>query len=313
MLRRLTATGTAVLLGVTVVLLGSASARAAPIPGPAAAKSRAADADADADVEVIAHRGASAYAPENTLPAVTLAHDLGAVWVENDVQRTKDGRLVVIHDTTLSRTTDVEERYPDRAPWNVRDFTLAEIARLDAGSWFDEEFAGERVPTLEQYLELLAETGQKLLLEIKAPQLYPGIEKDTLRVLRAYGWLEPDRVGTDLVVQSFSAASVKAVHGLAPRVRTGFLGTPKTADLRTYARFSDQINPPHKDITPGYVTAVHQVEGAHGDPLEVHTWTVDDWVTARRVVDAGVDGVITNRPDVVLDAVGDRWASLGVG
>ncbi|WP_281259550.1 glycerophosphodiester phosphodiesterase family protein, partial [Streptomyces glaucescens] len=93
---------------------------------------------------VIAHRGASAYAPENTLAAVDKAAELGIEWVENDVQRTKDGELVVIHDDSLRRTTDVETVFPDRAPWQVRDFTAAEIARLDAGSWFGPAYAGAR-------------------------------------------------------------------------------------------------------------------------------------------------------------------------
>lgn len=85
---------------------------------------------------VFAHRGASTEAPENTLAAVRRAHEQHIKWIENDVQRTKDGALVVIHDATLSRTTDVEQVFPDRSPWRVADFTLAEIRRLDAGSWF---------------------------------------------------------------------------------------------------------------------------------------------------------------------------------
>ncbi|NED81407.1 glycerophosphodiester phosphodiesterase, partial [Streptomyces sp. SID11233] len=88
-------------------------------------------------ITVVGHRGAPAYAPENTLPSVDKAAELGFRWVENDVQRTKDGELIVLHDTTLTRTTDVEQVFPDRAPWNVRDFTAAEIARLDAGSWYN--------------------------------------------------------------------------------------------------------------------------------------------------------------------------------
>src|SRR5262245_18578452 len=81
---------------------------------------------------IVAHRGASAYAPENTLAAVDRRTALGFSWIENDVQRTKDGRLVVIHDTTLDRTTNAEQLFPDRRPWRVKDFTSAEIARLDA-------------------------------------------------------------------------------------------------------------------------------------------------------------------------------------
>lgn len=118
---RAAAATTTALLGAAVVVLPASTAHAAP--------------DTDR-TQVIAHRGASAYAPENTLAAIDKADDLGFRWVENDVQRTKDGQLVVIHDDSLTRTTDVEEVFPGRAPWKVKDFTAAEIAQLDAGSWF---------------------------------------------------------------------------------------------------------------------------------------------------------------------------------
>ncbi|CAL9424763.1 Glycerophosphodiester phosphodiesterase [Streptomyces sp. enrichment culture] len=253
---------------------------------------------------VIAHRGASAYAPENTLAAVDKAAALGVDWVENDVQRTKDGELVVLHDDSLRRTTDVEEVFPDRAPWKVKDFTAAEIARLDAGSWFDPAYAGARVPTLEQFVERVGRHRQKLLLEIKNPQLYPGIERQTLKVLGNEGWLDRRHVKHRLIVQSFSADSIRTVHELKPAVKTGFLGTPPVADLPAYAAFTDQINPSHGSLSSGYVAAVHSFDGAHGKPLEVFTWTVNDAAAARRVAGFGVDGIITNTPDVVRDAVG---------
>ncbi|WAZ20985.1 glycerophosphodiester phosphodiesterase family protein [Streptomyces cinnabarinus] len=252
---------------------------------------------------VLAHRGASAYAPENTLAAVDKAAELGIQWVENDVQRTKDGALVVLHDDNLMRTTDVEEVFPDRAPWKVKDFTAAEIARLDAGSWFGPAYAGARVPTLERYLRRVERNHQKLLLEIKNPVLYPGIERQTLKVLANEGWLDREHVTGRLIVQSFGADTVRTVHDLKPAVRTGFLGTPNVADLPEYAEFTDQINPAHGSISTGYVAAVHAFTGPHGTPLEVFTWTVDTAADARRVAGYGVDGIITNKPDVVRDAV----------
>jgi glycerophosphoryl diester phosphodiesterase len=251
---------------------------------------------------VVAHRGASAYAPENTLAAVDMAAELDIKWVETDVQRTRDGKLVVIHDDTLKRTTDVEKVFPGRAPWKVFDFTAAEIARLDAGSWFGREYAGERVPTLTQYLRRVALHRQSLLLEIKAPELYPGIEKEALRTLRKKGWLSPSYVKDRLIVQSFDADSVRTVHALRPDVKTSFLGTPPVAELRKYAKFADQINPTHTSITKKYVTEIHRLKGAHHKPLKVFTWTVNDAATAVRVQSYGVDGIISNRPDVVRDA-----------
>ncbi|MEU8704593.1 glycerophosphodiester phosphodiesterase family protein [Streptomyces sp. NPDC048565] len=258
--------------------------------------------DAQDSPVVYAHRGASAYAPENTLAAVDAADDLGIDWVENDVQLTKDGVLVVVHDTSLSRTTDAEEVFPDRAPWAVKDFTAAEIAKLDAGSWFGEDFAGARVPTFKEYLRRIERNHQNLLLEIKSPEIYPGIEKETLRVLRQQGWLDRGHVKDRLIVQSFGAESVKTVHAQRPDVVTGFLGTPAVADLPSYAAFTDQINPAYADIGADYVAAVQKLKGAHGKPLQVNTWTVNDAAKAVEVAGFGVDGIITNNPDVVRDA-----------
>ncbi|MFJ8633343.1 glycerophosphodiester phosphodiesterase [Streptomyces sp. NPDC093568] len=272
--------------------------------GTAALLVPATDARAGAErPTVIAHRGASAYAPENTLAAVDTAAELGIDWVENDVQRTKDGELVVLHDDNLRRTTDAEEVFPGRAPWKVKDFTAAEIARLDAGSWFGPEYADARVPTLKQYVDRVETHHQKLLLEIKNPELYPGIESETLKVLANEGWLDGPHLADRLIVQSFRADTVRTVHELKPAVKTGLLGTPAVADLDRYAVFADQINTSYASISLGYVAAVHAVEGPHGRPLEVFAWTVNDVNTARLVAGYGVDGIITNTPDVVRDAL----------
>ncbi|MFI2376675.1 glycerophosphodiester phosphodiesterase [Streptomyces sp. NPDC018964] len=260
-------------------------------------------AESSARPLVTAHRGASAYAPENTLEAVDKAAALGVDRVETDVQRTRDGELVVLHDDSLRRTTDVEEVFPDRAPWKVKDFTAAEIARLDAGSWFGSAYAGARVPTLEQFLHRVERHRQKLLLEIKNPQLYPGLERQLVKVLGNEGWLDRRHVRNRLIVQSFSARSVRTVHDLRPAVKTGFLGTPPVSDLPAYVDFTDQINPSHGSLSADYVAAVHALKGAHGKPLEVCTWTVNDAAAARRVAGFGVDGIITDTPDVVRDAV----------
>ncbi|WP_234024970.1 glycerophosphodiester phosphodiesterase family protein [Streptomyces sp. MspMP-M5] len=241
---------------------------------------------------VIAHRGASRYAPENTLAAVDAAHRRGLVWVENDVQRTKDGRLVVLHDTTLNRTTDAAKVFPHRAPWRVGDFTAAEIARLDAGSWFGKRFAGERVPTLADYLHRLDRNRQGLLLELKAPEQYPGIEAQTLRELRALGWLDRVHIRSRLVIQSFCVRCVKRVHMLMPEVRTGILGRPPMSRLRRYARFADQINPRMAEVGSRWARAVHRLRGPHGRQLEIFAWDVGTEASVRAVRARGVEGVI---------------------
>ncbi|MGX4692847.1 glycerophosphodiester phosphodiesterase [Streptomyces sp. JNUCC 63] len=253
---------------------------------------------------VVAHRGASAYAPENTLPAIDKAAALGFSWVENDVQRTKDGRLVVVHDDSLQRTTNAKKVFPGRAPWKVKDFTAAEIARLDAGSWFSPAYAGTRVPTLEQYLRRVGHNHEKLLLEIKNPQLYPGIERQILKQLANDGWLDQRHLADRLIVQSFSADSLRIVHDLKPAVRTGFLGRPAVSDLKRYAAFADLVNPSYGTISADYVKAVHAHVGPHHKSLKVFAWTVNDAAHARTVAGYGVDGVITNKPDVVRAALG---------
>lgn len=291
----------AALLGVGALLLPTTTAQAAT---PRSLPAATAPAGSDSPV-VVAHRGASAYAPENTLAAIDKARDMGFRWVENDVQRTKDGELVIVHDDNLKRTTNVEEVFPDRSPWKVADFTAAEIAKLDAGSWFDAKYAGARVPTLEQYMNRVSRNHQKLVLEVKKPELYPGIELDTLRVLRKTGWLDREHIKSKLVWQSFSAQSMRIVHALRPDIKTGFLGTPTTAELPDYARFVDQINSRHTTISDDYVKAIHDQRGPHGKRLEIFTWTVDEAADARRAASFGVNGIISNKPDVVRSAVSD--------
>ncbi|MEU6412180.1 glycerophosphodiester phosphodiesterase family protein [Microbispora sp. NPDC046933] len=242
---------------------------------------------------VVAHRGASAYAPENTVAAFELARDQGADMVELDVQETRDHHLVLMHDTTLGRTTDAEEVFPGRAPWRVGDLTLAEIRKLDAGSWFSRRYAGEPVPTLGKVLRAMRGSGLGLLLEIKDPRLYPGIEA---RAAEEIG-RDPAWRGR-IVVQSFDWDSMRRFHRLVPRVPIGLLGTPQAADLPGLARFADQINPPYAGVTAEYVRRVHRLR------MKVLAWTVDAPTAVRRLIGAGVDGVITNRPDVVRELAG---------
>ncbi|QEU95095.1 glycerophosphodiester phosphodiesterase family protein [Streptomyces kanamyceticus] len=295
MYARAAAATAAALIGAGSLVLPTATATA---QTPAA--SRAAHHDSPL---VVAHRGASAYAPENTFAAIDKARDMGFRWVENDVQRTKDGELVIMHDDTLKRTTNVEEVFPDRAPWKVGDFTAAEIRQLDAGSWFSPKYAGQRVPTLQQYMRRVSHNHQSLVFEFKKPELYPGIEKQGLRVLRDTGWLDKHHVKSKLVIQSFSADSVKTVHALRPDVKTGFLGTPAAAELPAYAEFADQINSAHTSISADYVDAIHAQKGPHDKPLEIFTWTVNDAPSAVRAAGFGVNGIITNTPDVVRKAL----------
>lgn len=253
----------------------------------------------------IAHRGASAQVAENTLAAVRRAVECGADLVELDLQRTRDGALVVLHDTTLTRTTDVRLVFPRRAPWRVADFTHAELMRLDAGSGRPGVAGPQRIPTLGDVIDELRHTRAGLLLELKAPELYPGIVTDVVSTLReAPGYLASALPAGRLVVQSFNVAVMKDLKTRLPEVPVGLLGAPARAHLPVLASWADQVNPSRHTVSSAYVDAVHQVG------MTCFAWTVDRDQGMRRVLRMGVDGVITNRPDVLA---GLLHARIGAG
>ena len=172
-----------------------------------------------AEVETIAHRGARYVAPENTLAALRAAVDRDVDMVEVDVQRSKDGRLVLIHDNDLLRTTNVERVFPRRRSYAVRDFTFADMRKLDAGSWKRDTYAGERVPTLKQAVRLLRAHRTGLMLELKSPELYPGMVSEASTALRQVdGYLSWAIRRDKLVVQSFDFAAAQEFKGIEPRV-----------------------------------------------------------------------------------------------
>lgn len=252
-------------------------------------------------VVATAHRGASGYAPENTLAAFRLGVDQGADLVESDVQRSKDGVLVLMHDTTLSRTTDVEQVFPERAPWRVSDFTYEEIQRLDAGSWFSQEYAGERVPTLAEMVRLIRPTRSGILMELKSPALYPGIERQVAEEFASFpGYVRSAVASERLVVQSFDWDSMARYHDVEPSVPVGLLGRPAEALLPQLSTWADQINPSFRSYDAAYVDTVHALG------MEVHTYTVNAPADMHLVLDRGVDGVITNYPDVLREVLRDR-------
>ncbi len=247
----------------------------------------------------VAHRGASGYAPENTLAAIDEASEYDATTTEVDVQRSSDGELVLVHDTTLERTTNVEEVHPDRDSYEVADFTLDELKELDAGSWFDEEYAGEEIPTLQEGLDQLEQNGSNLLLEIKSPELYPDIESDIADTLRDNPqWLEKsDGEAHRLVIQSFDWESTKRSHDELPDVTHGLLGEVPEDEIADHAQWADQINPNHTDLDTDYVDAVHDAD------MEVFPYTMNDAETIGSVIDLGADGVISDYPDTARETI----------
>jgi glycerophosphoryl diester phosphodiesterase len=212
--------------------------------------------------------------------------------IELDVQRCRDGALVLMHDTTLVRTTNAQRVFPTRGPWRVADFTFDELTRLDAGGWKSRGFAGEPVPTLDEALEVIGSSDAGLLLELKAPELYPGIVSDVVSTMRGIpGYVESAAAERRLVVQSFNFAAMKDHKTQAPAVPVGLLGAPPVANLPVLASWADQVNPNHLKVDQAYVDHVHRLG------MECLVWTVDWGPAMRRALGLGVDGVITNRPD----------------
>ncbi|WP_370617304.1 glycerophosphodiester phosphodiesterase [Mumia sp. Pv 4-285] len=237
---------------------------------------------------VVAHRGANDVAPENTLAAVRAAVMIGVDAVEVDVQSTRDGVPVVLHDATLARTTDIARRFPHRADDPVSTFTYAEIRQLDAGSWRGDTFAGEPVPTLEQVLDALRATGVGLLLEIKHPETQPDLVPAVADVLSCFS------PGVAVTVQSFDAASLRTFGRLLPEVPRGLLvhHAPRQPVLEAWA---SAVNPWYGTVSSSYVRRA-QLAG-----LETYVWTANARAAILRAADAGVEGIITDRPQRALD------------
>lgn len=255
-----------------------------------------------ADVIDVAHRGSSGSAPENTVAAVEYAVDQRATFVEVDVQRAADGELVIIHDTTLERTTNAEEVFPDRAPWNVGDFTLDELRSLDAGSWFSSDFAGEPIPTLREVIEALRPRAG-LLLELKSPALYPGIETEIHEELASIPGYLPRSLRTGrLVVQSFDIESMRTYHEIAPEVPIGLLygERPTDEELVSASEWAAQVNPSYRVTDQALVDRIHELG------MTISVYTLNTGQLMREFINLGVDGIISDYPGVLRDILRSR-------
>ena len=294
---------------------------------PAETPQLAATAAGAADPVNIAHRGASAYAPEHTLAAYTLAIEMAADYVEQDLQLTRDGVLICMHDTTLNRTTNVAEVFPDRATevemrgdrrrvWRVSDSTLEEIKRLDAGSWFGDEFAGARVPTFQEAIDLVKGKAG-MYPETKAPEEYEALgltmEEELARVFAANALDTPaGQAATPIYVQSFSPDSLKRMQAVAGdtyrlvqligRGQESLLSEPGLAEVASYA---SGVGP----AIPLLVEDPSRGRAARDHGLELHPYTVsadrlpeghEDAGTYMRYLfhDLRATGVFTDNPDL---------------
>ncbi|MBT2573987.1 glycerophosphodiester phosphodiesterase [Bacillus sp. ISL-51] len=231
----------------------------------------------------IAHRGASGYAPENTFAAFDIAADMNADLIELDVQLTKDGHIVVIHDDKVDRTTD--------GSGFVKDFTLKELQALDAGSWFSPEFKGERIPLLEEVLKRYhPKIG--LLIELKGHPSQVGLEKAVGQLLGRFSF------SIHHIVQSFSIKSIQTFHDMYPSVPTAIITRPSfgmfsRSQLDAYKSVANYVNIKYTRLNRFLIST------AHKNGLKVFAWTVRNQKTAAKLQDMAVDGIVTDYPDFI--------------
>ncbi len=237
---------------------------------------------------LIAHRGGSHEAPENTMAAFRHAIGLGVRMVELDVQMTLDEELVVIHDLTVDRTTD--------GSGVLGGFTLEEIRRLDAGSWFGPDYAGERIPTLREALELCASSGVGVVIELKEPRMYPGIEAKVVALIGEM-WMQG---AENLWCISFDHQAVRHLRTLDAIIPLGYLFVPQETQFAS-------SDPEIQACCPFYAVALQhpeQVAQAHALGKVVLVYTVNSVEEMQALAEADVDGLVTDEPAKMLAALG---------
>ena len=233
---------------------------------------------------VIAHRGASGHAPENTLAAFRRAVALGASFIETDLHLSRDAHFVAIHDDTVNRTTNGQGK--------VHDLTLVDLRRLDAGSWFGSEFSGERIPTLEEILEFSKKNDVVFYLELKPAGAWGG-EHALIGALRESGEI------ARTIVISFDAGIIAALRKIEPTLMTGLLFDGQTDQPleRAVEVGARQLAVRGDLVTPALIAEAHKRD------LQIVCWTVNQPAHMRMLIEAGVDGIMSDYPDRLVAAL----------
>ena len=231
---------------------------------------------------VMAHRGLSADAPENTLYAFSDAISVGADFIELDVQQTRDGVLVVMHDSNLKRTTGVNK--------DIWDVDYADIQNLDAGSWFDPAYANARIPTLEETLQFVDKRA-KLNIEIKPTKHGSDtLEQDVAELITRYQYTDA------CYVTSFSYGSLKKVKEANPEIRTGYLMSVAYGQFYSL-KYADAFSLNKVFVTSQVVNAAHQ------QGKQIFAWTVNSMSEVRSLCNLHVDSIITDDPVMVQNVI----------
>jgi len=265
----------------------------------------------------IGHRGASRLAPENTLAGARKALQVGADMWELDVAVTVDGVLVLAHDDSLLRTSNAREVFPEREPWLLKDFTLAELRRLDFGSWFNAttppaseagdqaaigDYTAEPIPTLREALLFTREHSWRVDVEVKDLKGAPGeghVVEDTVALIQDLGMLG------DVLLTSFQTRFLQRARELAPELVMGILVfTPDSDPVELAQRLQVQVYLP-----PASATAPSQVAELRAAGLDVYPWTVNDETAMRDYIHAGARGILTDVPHLLRSILDDSCRS----
>jgi glycerophosphoryl diester phosphodiesterase len=253
----------------------------------------AAGKEKEKEILNVAHRGASGHAPEHTLTSYKMGEKMHGDYIEIDLQMTKDGELIAMHDETLDRTTN--------GTGLVKDYTLQEIKELDAGSWFNEkypekanpDYKGLKVPTLEEVFQTFGKNAN-YYIETKSPEVYPGMEEKLAEVVDEYG-INKDT----LLVQSFSSASLLKMNKIVPSIKLVQLmwytspAALSDGEVQAIKQYAIGIGPNSTMIDKEYVQKTVQ------NGLEIHPYTVNDKAEMQKLIDWGVTGMFTNFPDIL--------------
>jgi glycerophosphoryl diester phosphodiesterase len=239
---------------------------------------------------IFAHRGASSHAPENTMAAFQRALADGAPAIEVDAKLTKDGRIVVFHDATLSRTTNGEGRLSEK--------TADELRALDAGSHFSEQYHGEKIPFLEEVFEAF---GRKLLINVELKNYWTPLDGLVDRVCEL---VRKHAVQANMLFSSFYPSNLRRAALLMPEVPRGLLAMRgwRGAWARSFAFAFGDYTALHPHVTDA---TAQQVRRAHKLGRRLHAWGVNDPTDCRRLRDWGADGIITDDPKAALTALED--------
>ncbi len=242
---------------------------------------------------VIAHRGANRFAPQNTLRAFEKAIDFNSDGVETDIQITKDGHLVLCHDSTVNRTSDGKGK--------ISELLLSDIREFDFGSWFGRKFKETKIPTIDEFLQLIKDSSVRILdLELKPQKNIEGFAEKILEKVNDYSLT--DR----LLISSFDVNILKQVKSINPDVPVGIL-YPYPSDIvkrRFSAPFKLAIRNRIDYLLPHYSYVSRAViRKAHGLGLKVAPWTVNKLETADKLITWEADGLITDIPDVMLNKI----------